>query len=69
MIKDSLNADRKIDHKKLLIIPIADINIHSVWSAYIRIMVPKYDTVFANDTFTKLLFNKDGTKIDRTPCL
>lgn len=67
MIKESLNADPKIDHKKLLIIPIADINIHSVWSAYIRIMVPKYDTLFANDAFTKMLFNKDRIKIIEPP--
>lgn len=67
MIKESLKADPKIDHKKLLIIPLADINIHSVWSAYVRIMVPKYDTVFANDAFTKLLFNENGIKIIEPP--
>lgn len=67
MIKESLNADPKIDQKRLLIIPIADINIHSVWTAYVRIMVPRYDTVFANDAFTRLLFNENGIRIVAPP--
>jgi nicotinamide-nucleotide adenylyltransferase len=56
MIKDSLNADPKIDCKKTLIIPIPDTNIHSTWTHNIDMLVPQYDVVFTNNGFTGYLF-------------
>lgn len=56
MIKDSLNADSKIDCKKTLIIPVPDTNIHSTWTHSVDMLVPKYDIVFTNNTFTGYLF-------------
>jgi nicotinamide-nucleotide adenylyltransferase len=67
MIKESLKTDHKIDHKRILIIPLADINIHSIWSAYVGVMVPKYETLFTNDTFTKLLFEQEDIEIVEPP--
>lgn len=56
MIKDSLNADSMIDCKKTLIIPVPDTNIHSSWTHSVDMLVPKYDIVFTNNTFTGYLF-------------
>jgi nicotinamide-nucleotide adenylyltransferase len=56
MIKDSLNADTKIDCKKTLIVPIPDTNIHSTWTHTVDMLVPKYDVVFTNNAFTGYLF-------------
>jgi nicotinamide-nucleotide adenylyltransferase len=56
MIKDSLNADPKIDCKKTLIIPIPDTNVHSTWTHSLDILVPQYDAVFTNNAFTGYLF-------------
>lgn len=56
MIKDSLNADSMIDCKKTLIIPVPDTNIHSTWTHSVDMLVPKYDIVFTNNTFTGYLF-------------
>ena len=56
MIKDSLNADSMMDCKKTLIIPVPDTNIHSTWTHSVDMLVPKYDIVFTNNTFTGYLF-------------
>lgn len=56
MIKDSLNADPKIDCKKTLMIPIPDTNIHSTWTHTVDMLVPQYDAVFTNNAFTGYLF-------------
>jgi len=61
MIKDSLNADSKIDCKKTLIIPIPDTNAHSTWTQvlirwyhnmmqYLQIMILQA-TFSINETF------------------
>lgn len=67
MIKESLNADMDLDQKRLLIIPIPDINIHSLWTAQISNTVPKYDSVFTNDEFTGMLFRENGVKVIEPP--
>jgi len=56
MIKDSLNADKMIDCKKTLIIPVPDTNIHSTWTHTVDMLVPKYEVVFTNNSFTGYLF-------------
>ena len=56
MIKDSLNADSKIDCKKTLIIPIPDTNVHSTWTHTVDTLVPQYDAVLTNNSFTGYLF-------------
>jgi nicotinamide-nucleotide adenylyltransferase len=56
MIKDSLNADTLIDCKKTQIVPVPDTNVHSTWTHTVDMLVPKYDVVFTNNTFTGYLF-------------
>ena len=63
MIKDSLNADHTIDCNKTLIIPIPDTNIHSTWTHTVDMLVPKYNAVFTNNTFTAYLFSKRNIRV------
>src|SRR3954467_5348180 len=52
MIKESLDADGEADIRRILIIPVPDIDVHSLWTHQVDMLVPKYDAVFANDPFT-----------------
>jgi nicotinamide-nucleotide adenylyltransferase len=58
MIKDSLVADSSVDMKKILLIPVSDVNMHSLWTHQVDILVPKYNVVFTNDILTALLFKQ-----------
>ena len=69
MIKETLNADPKIDQHRILIIPISDINIHSLWTSHIKVLVPKFEVVFANDRFTSLLFKEIDMQVIHPPLL
>ena len=58
MIKESLNANKDIDQKRILIIPVPDSSVHYMWTHQVDMMVPKYDYVFSNDPYTVLLFRE-----------
>jgi nicotinamide-nucleotide adenylyltransferase len=63
MIKDSLVANNSVDMKKILLIPVSDIYMHSLWTHQVDILVPKYDVVFTNDILTALLFKQREVKV------
>jgi nicotinamide-nucleotide adenylyltransferase len=63
MIKDSLDAERGIDIKRILIIPVPDVSFHPLWTYQLDIMVPKYQSVFSNDFFTRLLYKERGIEV------
>jgi len=69
MIKASLDADGEIDAKKILIIPVPDVDVHSLWTRQVDMLVPKYDVVFANDPFTLHLFQESGARTVQAPLL
>ena len=58
MINSSLNAHDDVDTKRILLIPIPDVDIHSLWTHHLDILVPSYTVVFTNDSFTRLLFKE-----------
>lgn len=60
MIKDAL--DSEVDARNLLLIPVPDVDVHSLWTRHVDMLVPSYDVVFANDPFTLLLFRERGVK-------
>jgi len=68
MIKESLDSD-KVDMFKVLIIPVPDVDVHSLWTRQVDVLVPKYDVVFANDPFTLMLFRERGVKTVEAPLL
>jgi nicotinamide-nucleotide adenylyltransferase len=67
MIKESLDADNEVDVRHILIIPVPDIDVHSLWTHQVDLLVPKYDVVFANDLFTLMLFREEGVKAIEAP--
>jgi nicotinamide-nucleotide adenylyltransferase len=67
MIKDSLVADSSVDMKKILLIPVSDVNMHSLWTHQVDILVPKYIVVFTNDILTALLFKQRGIEVVEPP--
>lgn len=67
MIKESLDADEEADVRRILIIPVPDSDVHSLWTHQIDMLVPKYDVVFANDLFTLMLFHEQGIKAVEAP--
>ncbi len=66
MIKESLDSE-KVYTSNILIIPVPDIDVHSLWTRQVDMLVPKYDIVFANDPFTLLLFRERGVKTVEAP--
>lgn len=67
MIKESLDIDSETDVRRVLIIPIPDTDVHSLWTHQVDMLVPKYDVVFANDLFTLMLFREQGVKAIEAP--
>ncbi|HXG06920.1 MAG TPA: nicotinamide-nucleotide adenylyltransferase [Nitrososphaera sp.] len=66
MIKASLDFE-KVDWSSVLIIPVPDVEVHSLWTRQVDMLVPKYDVVIANDPFTLLLFRERGVKTVEAP--
>ena len=66
MIRNAL-IDEGLDAKKYLIIPIPDAIGHSVWTAFIDQVVPKYDVVFSNEQLTIQLFKERGVTVIEPP--
>jgi len=63
MIYRSLNADNQADTQRILLIPVPDVDIHSLWTHQIDLLIPTYDVVFTNDPFTTLLFKERSIKV------
>lgn len=66
MIRAALD-EAGIDAKKVLLIPVPDVDVHSLWTRQVDMLVPRYDIVFANDPFTLLLFRERGVRTSETP--
>jgi nicotinamide-nucleotide adenylyltransferase len=66
MIKKGLH-ESGINPSKYQIIPIADINIHTLWIAYIKSYTPKFDLVFSNEPLTTRLFKEARIVVDSIP--
>jgi nicotinamide-nucleotide adenylyltransferase len=67
MIKSALDNDGQVDLRKIFIIPVPDVEVHSLWTRQVDMLVPAYDVVFANDPFTLLLFRERNVKTVEAP--
>jgi len=68
MIKAALN-EAGVDARRWMLIPINDAQSHSVWTATLKSTVPKFDTVYSNDTLTIRLLKEEGIKVTPIPYL
>ncbi|MGI0028800.1 MAG: nicotinamide-nucleotide adenylyltransferase [Nitrososphaera sp.] len=67
MIKEALDSETEIDAKRILIIPVPDVDVHSSWAGQIDMLVPRYDLVVSNDSFTLMLFRERAVKVVEAP--
>lgn len=63
MIRDSLQDDKEVNIKKILLIPVPDIDMHGLWTREVDLLVPRYNVVFTNDIFTRQLYIERGTRV------
>ncbi|NCS91913.1 MAG: nicotinamide-nucleotide adenylyltransferase [Candidatus Altiarchaeum hamiconexum] len=47
----------------LNVIPVSDINNHTIWVKYIISLLPKFDIVYTRNPLTKILFEKEGFEV------
>ncbi len=67
MIKESLSSEAEFDARRVLIVPVPDVDVHSSWAGQIDMLVPSYDLVFSNDSFTLMLFRERAVKVVEAP--
>jgi nicotinamide-nucleotide adenylyltransferase len=67
MVKEALDADTEVDVRRILIIPVPDVDVHSMWTRQVDMLVPEYKVVFANDPFTLSLFRERDIETVEAP--
>jgi nicotinamide-nucleotide adenylyltransferase len=63
MIRDSLHSDKEVSIDRILLIPVPDMEIHGLWTREVDLLVPRYNVVFTNDSFTRQLYLERGIKV------
>ncbi|MEM1585851.1 MAG: nicotinamide-nucleotide adenylyltransferase [Candidatus Bathyarchaeia archaeon] len=66
MIRLALN-ELGVDPSRYYIIPVTDLDIHSLWVSHVRSQVPKFDVVYSNEPLTRRLFIESGFKVEPIP--
>lgn len=63
MILSSLTEEER---RRVLIVPIRDVNRYSVWVSHVESYVPPFDEVYSNSDLTKSLFKQAGYEVRKT---
>ncbi|MEM2320853.1 MAG: nicotinamide-nucleotide adenylyltransferase [Candidatus Bathyarchaeia archaeon] len=66
MIRLALN-EIGVDPSRYYIIPVADLDIHSLWVSHVCSHVPKFDVVYSNEPLTRRLFIEGGFRVESIP--
>ena len=66
MIKLALD-EAGIDPVRYLIIPVNDLQIHSIWVSHVCSLVPQFDVVYSNEPLTRRLFVEAGFNVKPIP--
>jgi nicotinamide-nucleotide adenylyltransferase len=66
MIREAL-FEQDIDCRKWQIIPIPDIEIHTLWISLVKTYAGRFDVVFSNDPLTLALFREEGMEVIEVP--
>ena len=56
-----------VDPAKYFIIPVTDLQIHSIWVSHVCSLVPKFDVVYSNEPLTRRLFAEAGFTVKPIP--
>jgi nicotinamide-nucleotide adenylyltransferase len=63
MILSSLTEEER---RRVLIVPIRDVNRYSVWVNHVESYVPPFDEVYSNSDLTRSLFKQAGYAVHKT---
>ncbi|MFH0847961.1 MAG: nicotinamide-nucleotide adenylyltransferase [archaeon] len=57
----------EVDASRYYIIPIEDVNIHSLWVSQVKSLTPRFEIVFSNEPLTATLFHEAGFPVESIP--
>lgn len=66
MIRRALDVE-KVDSCSYYLIPVEDVNVHSVWVPHVISRVPKFHIVYSNEPLTRRLFEEAGYQVEPIP--
>ncbi|MEM2122901.1 MAG: nicotinamide-nucleotide adenylyltransferase [Candidatus Bathyarchaeia archaeon] len=66
MIRRTLSVE-EIDPRFYYLIPVEDVNVHSVWVPHVASRVPRFHTVYSNEPLTRRLFEEAGYRVEPIP--
>ncbi len=59
--------EEKIPLNRFHIIPAFDINDNALWVHHLKRLVPYFEVAFSNNSFTTMLFENAGIRVEHTP--
>lgn len=66
MVRLALN-EIGVDPRRYYIIPVPDLDVHSLWVSHVCSYVPKFDVVYSNEPLTRRLFIESGFRVESIP--
>ena len=66
MIKLALD-EAGVDPSTCFVIPVTDLQVHSIWVSHVCSFVPKFDLVYSNEPLTRRLFVEAGFTVKSIP--
>lgn len=66
MIRETLDEERI---SNIYVIPVEDLNRHSLWVQYVESLAPHFDVVFSNEPLTGRLFKEAGYTVKEIPLM
>jgi nicotinamide-nucleotide adenylyltransferase len=68
MIRKCLE-EGNVDDSKIWIVPVNDVNVHTLWVAAVKGYVPPFEIVFTNDALSRRLFIEAGYQVNSIPLI
>ncbi|MEM1507194.1 MAG: nicotinamide-nucleotide adenylyltransferase [Candidatus Bathyarchaeia archaeon] len=66
MIRLALN-EIGVDPSRYYIIPVIDLDVHSLWVSHVCSYTPKFEVVYSNEPLTRRLFIESGFRVESIP--
>jgi nicotinamide-nucleotide adenylyltransferase len=60
-------SEINVDPGRYYIIPVIDLDVHSLWVSHVCSYVPKFDVVYSNEPLTRRLFIEGGFRVESIP--
>jgi len=66
MVKKVLD-EMGVDPRRCHIVPVPDVETHSIWVSLVRTYAPSFDVVYSNEPLTRRLFEEAGLTVRNVP--